>query len=56
MSLYDDIKKVYPDISDAEFAPNGSIVLMNNSDDKGDYIAKWEYSKPVPNGLSVGQQ
>jgi hypothetical protein len=27
------------------------IWLQNDSDGTGDYIAKWEYSKPIPESL-----
>jgi hypothetical protein len=30
-------------------------LLKNDSDDQGDYIAKWEYSKPIPAGLKLGK-
>ena len=47
MTLYDKIISIYPelDVSDVRQNPfnNGLIVLQNNSDGKGDYIAKWEH-------------
>ena len=47
MTLYDKIISIYPelDISDVRQNPfnNGLIVLQNDSDGKGDYIAKWEH-------------
>ena len=52
MDLYAEITKAYPELTDADFRFNtGSILLRNDSDGAGDYIAKWEYSKPVPDGL-----
>ena len=41
--LMDKIKSIYPKLTDADFAPNGTIRLQNDSDGKGDYIAKWEH-------------
>jgi hypothetical protein len=41
--LYNKIKEIYPQLSDADFLPNGTIHLQNDSDGKGDYIAKWEH-------------
>jgi hypothetical protein len=55
MSLFDDIIKTYPELTSADFGMNGTISLRNDSDGLGDYIEKWEYSKPVPSGLSVGK-
>ena len=38
------IKFIYPELTDADFAPiTGTILLQNDSDGKGDYIAKWEH-------------
>jgi hypothetical protein len=42
--LYDKIKTIYPSLTDADFDPiRGVITLQNDSDGKGDYIAKWEH-------------
>jgi len=44
MNLYEKIKSLYPSLIDADFDPvRGSITLQNDSDGKGDYIAKWEH-------------
>ena len=41
--MYDKIKTIYPELTDADFYPRiGTILLQNDSDGKGDYIAKWE--------------
>jgi len=56
MTLYDKIIAVYPDLTDADFNPkNGLINLRNDADEVGDYIAKWNYSKPIPEGLKLGK-
>ena len=41
MTLFDKIKTLYPELQDADFMT--TIRLQNNSDGKGDYIAKWEH-------------
>jgi hypothetical protein len=43
MTLYEKIKALYPELQDADFGPFGTIMLQNDSDGKGDYIAKWEH-------------
>jgi hypothetical protein len=53
MSLYHEIKEIYPEIEDQEFM-FGSIELKDDGDGI-QYIGKWEYSKPLPEGLSVGK-
>lgn len=42
--LYDKIIAIYPSLTDTDFSPIlGTILLQNDSDGKGDYIAKWEH-------------
>ena len=41
MTLYEKIKALYPQLEDKDFMD--TIRLQNNSDGKGDYIAKWEH-------------
>jgi len=44
MTLYEKIKTIYPELVDSEFnSIIGTIQLRNDSDGKGDYIAKWEH-------------
>ena len=55
MTLYDKIITVYPELTDSLEFRNGTVALQNDSDGAGDYIAKWEYSKPIPDGLKLGK-
>jgi hypothetical protein len=41
MTLYDKIKTLYPELTERDF--RFVITLQNDSDGKGDYIAKWEH-------------
>jgi hypothetical protein len=60
MTLYEKIISIYPelnvdDIRQNSFA-NGTILLQNDSDGKGDYIAKWEHptlAKPTDEQLGA---
>jgi hypothetical protein len=45
-TLYEKIKAIYPELQDADFMD--TIRLQNDSDGKGDYIAKWEHELPQP--------
>ena len=48
MALYDQILAIYPTLTSADFAPTtGTIVLQNDSDNRGDYIKKW-YHPTLP--------
>lgn len=42
MTLYEKIIKLYPNLKNYDFA-SGTITLQNDSDGRGDYIAKWEH-------------
>ena len=54
--LYDKILTIYPTLTTADFLPpTGKILLQNDSDGKGDYIAKWEHptlARPTAEQLS----
>ena len=54
MDLFTQIIEVYPELTDADFASRGSIRLQDDGDGI-QYIAKWEYSKPVPSGMKIGK-
>ena len=44
MSLYEQIREYYPELTDVDFSPvNGTIILQNDSDGLGDYIKEWNY-------------
>jgi hypothetical protein len=43
MTLYEKIKAIYPELTTSDFLPKGTIELQNDSDGKGDYIAKWNH-------------
>lgn len=40
--MYKKIITIYPQLSTFDFA-SGVITIQNDSDGKGDYIAKWEH-------------
>jgi hypothetical protein len=43
MSLYEQILAIYPILTVSDFQFEGTIKLQNDSDGKGDYIAKWDH-------------
>ena len=54
MTLYDKIIALYPELTIDDFSLKGTIRLQNDSDGKGDYIAKWEHptlAKPTEEQL-----
>lgn len=56
MTLYDKIMQLYPALTIADFMPPfGAIHLQNDSDGRGDYIARWEhpdYPRPTDEQLA----
>ena len=42
MTLYEKILAIYPELTFEDFV-DGVIRIQNDSDGKGDYIAKWEH-------------
>lgn len=55
MTLYDKILKVRPNLKADDFTPEGTIVLQNDSDGKGDYIREWNHptlAKPTDEELA----
>jgi len=53
MGLYETILENYPELKELNFEK--LIVLQDDSDGEGAYIAKWDYSKPIPKGLKLGK-
>lgn len=54
--LFEKIVAFYPELESKDFEPEfGTINLKDDSDGAGAYIAKWEYSKPIPDGLKLGK-
>jgi hypothetical protein len=49
------ITETYPELTITDFdSVNGSILLRDDGDGIV-YIAKWEYSKPIPSGMKLGK-
>lgn len=55
MSVYSQIIEAYPELEGSEAFADGTIILQDDSDGEGAYVAKWDYEKPLPEGLVVGK-
>ena len=53
MNLFEIITEAYPELTPADF--RRTIVLQDDADGQGAYIAEWNYSKPLPAGMKVGK-
>ena len=52
--MYEEIITAYPQLTIEQFI-DGTIVLKDDSDGLGSYIAEWNYSEPIPEGLKLGK-
>lgn len=54
MDLWKIILETYPEIEKFK-TPFGPVVLQDDADGQGAFISKWDYSKPIPEGLKLGK-
>jgi hypothetical protein len=53
MGIYEKLMQIYPSLKPIDFI-NGTIILQNDMDGKGDYIKSWnhsEYAQPTEEQL-----
>ena len=50
--MFEKIMAIYPQLEQQDFLT--TITLQNDSDGKGDYIAKWEHTLPKPTDEQLG--
>ena len=55
MDLFTEITTVYPELTNNDFMPTTGSILLKDDGDGIQYIAKWEYSQPLPKGMKVGK-
>ena len=55
MDLWNQITFTYPELNDLDFDPRLGSILLKDDGDGIQYIAKWEYSQPIPAGLKLGK-
>jgi hypothetical protein len=55
MELWEQIINAYPEINPTDNFTKLGIILVDDSDGQGAYIEKWEYTKPIPEGLKLGK-
>jgi hypothetical protein len=55
MNVYESLMGIYPELTDADFAPStGTIELRDDSDGRGVYINKWEHELAQPTDEELG--
>jgi len=55
MELWEQIIQAYPEIKPTDNFNKLGIWLQDDSDGKGAYIKEWNYSKLLPEGLTLGK-
>ena len=55
MTIYETVITTYPELENNRALVDGTIEIRNDSDGVGDYISIWNYSKPIPDGLTLGK-
>jgi len=54
MRIWEKIIEAYPELTkDSDFQQVG--IFLKDDGDGIDYVEKWEYVKPLPNGLKLGK-
>ena len=56
MSIFDKIIEAYPELAENQLkAFEQVIVLQDDADGNGVFIAQWNYEQPIPKGLKLGK-
>ena len=55
MNLAEQIKNIYPELQSSDFLGPEKKIMIVDEGDGIQYIAKWEYSQPIPAGLKLGK-
>jgi hypothetical protein len=55
MELWEKIIEAYPEINPSDDFSDLGIDLQDDNDGVGAYITRWEYSQPIPDGLTLGK-
>jgi hypothetical protein len=55
MELWEKIIEAFDELNPTDNFERLGIYLRDDSDGLGAYIAKWEYSEPIPKGLKLGK-
>ena len=56
MNIKKEIIETYPELTDKDFDfLSGGTIMLRDDGDGVQYISKWEYSKPIPDGLKLGK-
>ena len=54
--MWEQIIAVYPELTDDDFSSRNAVIELRDDGDGVPYIYRWDYSKPIPDGLKLGKQ
>jgi hypothetical protein len=55
MDIYQIIIDTYPELDTSDFSPSGNKIKLKDDGDGIVYLGEWNYSKPIPDGLTLGK-
>ena len=55
MDLFTQIIAIYPELQDNQILFATGTIELRDDGDGVQYIGKWNYSKPLPDGMKVGK-
>ena len=53
--MFNKIIETYPELTLLDFDPQFGCISLKDDGDGIVYLAKWEYSKPIPDGMKLGK-
>ena len=53
--MFETILAIYPELTSSDFHPITGSILLADDGDGVQYISKWDYSKPIPEGMKLGK-
>jgi hypothetical protein len=53
--MLEQIMAVYPELTIDNFKPQNDCISLYDDGDGVIYIARWNYSKPIPSGMKLGK-
>ena len=53
--MFETILAIYPELTSQDFRPITGSILLADDGDGVQYISKWDYSKPIPEGMKLGK-
>lgn len=53
--MWEQIISIYPELTDDDFIGRNAVIELRDDGDGIPYIAEWNYSKPIPEGLKLGK-